>query len=65
MLMTPKAVTASISPTKGQFNAEGIYEDIVSPEISTNNYRDFCPGSLLKGRAEISVIFSWYFWENQ
>ena len=27
-------------------------------------YRDFCPGSLLEGRAEISVIFGWYFGRN-
>jgi hypothetical protein len=29
---------------------------IVSPKIPTKNNRDFYPGSLLVGRAEISVI---------
>jgi hypothetical protein len=28
------------------------------------NYRDFCSGSLLEGRAEISVIFGWDFGRN-
>ena len=31
---------------KGQLNSEWIYEVIVSPKIPTQNYRDFCPGSL-------------------
>jgi hypothetical protein len=42
---------------KGQLNSEWIHEVIVSPKIPTKNYRDFCAGSLLKGRAKISVIF--------
>ena len=46
-------------PFKGQLNSEWIYEVIVSSKIPTKNYRDFCPGSLLEGRAEISVIFGW------
>ena len=50
--------------TKGQLNSELIYEVIVSSKIPTKNYRDFCPGSLLEGRAEISVIFGWYFGRN-
>ena len=37
--------------TKGQLNSEWIYEVIISPKIPTKNYRDFCPGSLLEGRA--------------
>ena len=38
---------------KGHLNSEWIYEVIVCPKIPTKNYRDFCPGSLLEGRAEI------------
>ena len=49
---------------KGQLYSEWIYEVIVSPEIPTKNYRNFCPGSLLEGRAEISVIFGWDFGRN-
>ena len=41
---------------KGQLNSEWIYEVIVSPKIPTKNYQDFCPGSLLEGRAEILVF---------
>ena len=51
-------------PFKGQLDSEWIYEVIVSSKIPTKNYRDFCPGSLLEGRAEISVIFGWYFGRN-
>ena len=46
---------------KGQLNSGWIYEVIVSPKTPTKNYRDFCPASLLEGRAEISVIFGWDF----
>ena len=46
-------------PIKGQLNSEWIYEVIVSPKTPTENYRDFCPVSLLEGRAEISVSFGW------
>ena len=49
---------------EGQLNSEWIYEDIVSPKIPTKNYRDFCPGSLLEGRAEIFIIFDWDFGKN-
>ena len=28
---------------KGQLNSEGIYEVIVSPDMQTKNYKDFCP----------------------
>ena len=38
---------------KGQF--------IVSPKMLTKNVKDFCPGSLLEGRAEIFQIFGWHF----
>ena len=31
---------------------------------SQQKIRDFCPGSLLEGRAEISVIFGWHFGRN-
>ena len=37
---------------------------IVSPKMPTKNYQDFCPGSLLEGRAEILVIFGWHFGRN-
>ena len=50
--------------TKGQLNSEWFYEVIVSSKIPTKNYRDFCPGSLLEGRAKISVIFGWDFGRN-
>ena len=50
--------------TKGQLNLEWIYEVIISPKIPTKNYKDFCPGSLLEGRAKISVIFGWDFGGN-
>ena len=46
-------------PSKGQLNPE-----FFSPKIPTKNNRDFCPGSLLEGRAEISVIFGWDFGRN-
>ena len=49
---------------KGQLNSEWIYEVIVSSKIATKNYRDFCPGSLLEGSAEISVIFGCDFGRN-
>ena len=49
---------------KGQLNSEWIYEVIVSPKMPTKNYRDFCSGSLLEGRTEISVIFGWHFGRN-
>ena len=49
---------------KGQLNSEWIYEVIVSSKIATKNYRDFCPGSLLEGRAKISVIFGCDFGRN-
>ena len=46
---------------KGQLNSELIYEIIVSPKMPTKNWKDFFPGSLLKGRAEIFQIFGWNF----
>ena len=30
---------------------------IVSPKTPTKNYKDFCPGILIVGRAKILVIF--------
>ena len=50
--------------SKGQLNSESIYEVIVSSKIPTKSYRDFCPGSLLEGRAKISVILGWDFERN-
>ena len=32
--------------------------------MTTKNYQDFCPGSLLEGRAEILVIFGRHFGRN-
>ena len=49
---------------KGQLNSNWIYEVIISSKISTKNYRDFCPGSLLEGRAEISTNFGWNLGRN-
>ena len=45
---------------KGQLNSEFI----VFSEIPAKNYRDFCPGSLLEDRAEISVIFGRFLEET-
>ena len=33
----------------GRLNSEWIYEFIVSPKIPPKDYRNFCPGSLLRG----------------
>ena len=33
------------------------YKVIVSPKTPTKNYKDFCPGILIVGRANILVIF--------
>ena len=49
---------------KGQLNSEWIYDVIVSSKMPTKNFKDFCPGSWLKGRAKISVIFGWDFERN-
>ena len=38
---------------KGQLNSELIYEVIVSAKIPSKNLKDFCPVSLLEGKAEI------------
>ena len=46
--------------TKDQFNSELIYDVIVSPKMPIKNLKDFCPGSLLEGRAEILQIFGWH-----
>ena len=51
--------------TKGQLNSEPIYEVIVSSKMPTKNWKDFCPGSLLEGRAEILKIFWLAFWEKR
>ena len=51
---------------KGQLNSEWPYdyEVIVSPKMPTKNCKDFCPGSLLEGCAEIFAIFGWHFGRN-
>ena len=49
---------------KGQLNSEWIDEVIVSPKMPTKNYQDFCPGSLLEGKAEILQIFGSHFGRN-
>ena len=47
---------------KGQLNISGM--NLRVHRFSQNaNYQDFCPGSLLEGRAEILVIFGWHFAE--
>ena len=61
----PETERAASSPSvKGQLNSEWIYEVIVSSKIPAKNYRDFCPRSLLEGRAKIFVIFGWDFGRN-
>ena len=50
--------------TKGQLYSEWIYDVVVSPKMPTKNFKDFCPGSLFEGRAEILVIFGWHFGRN-
>ena len=47
----------SVTLDKGQLNSEGICEVIISPKMPTKNFKDFCPGSLLEGSAEIPKIF--------
>jgi hypothetical protein len=42
---------------KGQLNSEWIYEVIVSPKMPTKNFKEYCPDSLLEGRAEILKNF--------
>ena len=49
---------------KGQLNSEWIYEVIISPKMPTENYQDFCAGSLSEGRAEVLVILGWHFGRN-
>ena len=49
---------------KGQLNSDWIFEFVVSSQIPTKHYKDFCPGSLLEGRAKISVIFGCDFGRN-
>ena len=60
----PKLLLHYRGYARGQLISEWIYEVIVYPKIPTKNYRDFCPGSLWEGRAEISVIFGWNFGIN-
>ena len=50
---------------KGQLNSEWIFEVIVSPKMPTKHFPDFCPGSLLEGRAEILKIFGSHFRRNE
>ena len=50
---------------KGQLNSQWIYEVIVSPNIPTKFFKDFCHVSLLEDRAEILKNFGWNFgWNN-
>ena len=49
---------------KGQLNSQWIYEVIVSPNIPTKFFKDFCHVSLLEDRAEILKIFGWNFGRN-
>ena len=41
-----------------------MYDVIISPKMPTKNFKDFCPGSLLEGEAEILKIFGWHFGRN-
>ena len=50
--------------TKGQLNSEWIYEVVVSSKMPTKNLKNFFPGSLLEGKAEILQIFGWHFGRN-
>ena len=50
--------------TKGHLNSELIYEVIVSPKITTRNWKDLYPGSLLEGRAEMFQIPGRHFGRN-
>ena len=50
--------------TKGQLNSEWIYEVIFSPKMPAKNFKDFCHGSLLEGKAEILQIFDWHLAET-
>ena len=50
--------------TKGQLDPEWIHEIIVSLNVPTKDYKDFFPGNLLEGRAEILVVFGWHFGRN-
>ena len=59
-----KIIPDRIRPSKGQLNSERIYDVIVSPKLPTKNYQNFCPGSLLEGKAEILKIFGWHFGRN-
>ena len=54
----------NVKAAKGQLYSEWIYDVIVSPKMPTKNFKDFFPGSLLKGRAEILKIFGWYCGRN-
>ena len=41
-----------------------LFSSAVSNGQLDSNLKNFCPESLLEGRAEISVIFGWYFGRN-
>ena len=56
--------TMSRDISKGHLNSEWICEVIVFPKMPTKHFVDFCPGSLLEGRAEIFVIFGWLLGRN-
>ena len=51
-----------LTSTRGQLNSEWIYDAIVFPKTPTQNFSDFCPGTLLEGRAEI--LFWLVFWDK-
>ena len=55
-LATPDNVMVAYS-TKGQLNSEWIYDNIVSPKIPTKNFKDVCPGTLLKVLVGILVFW--------
>ena len=51
----------SVAQFKDRLDSERIYEVIVSPKMATKNFKDFCPGSLLEGRANFWLVF----WEKR
>ena len=52
----PEILAPFYNTIKDQLNSEWIYEVIVSSKMPTKKYRDFCPESLLEGRADILQI---------
>ena len=56
LLVDFRILNILIVVAKSQLNSEGIYDVIVSSKMPTKILKDFCPRSLLEGRAEIWKI---------